>query len=258
MFENLGPVEDEFAAYRTWAANAGEYGSILNVVHPKIGSGGQKVAEADFGELLDDLLIMHPIGVIPSIEADEWWGIALSPVSLAAVDPLDIPAVGFSVANFPAVAPDTGHFILDLSAEIPIVPRSFEAITDTGQVVFDDGGGNIRGDIDSGETNTINYSTGAVEFTVNSTLAADVDYRWVRGPFNNGLWVWTSTTIAGAPAPQSEDRFLHPIFPTRIIRPGSYRYCAFFSTQSMDINQLTASALIERKTARLNKIFITS
>ncbi len=52
-----------------------------------------------------------------------------------------------------------------------------------GQVITDDGDGNLIGDVDSAGTNTINYATGAIDVTFNNAPgdgdAVEIDYSYV-------------------------------------------------------------------------------
>lgn len=87
---------------------------------------------------------------------------------------------------------------LDLISGQPIVPLSV-TITAGAQVVTDDGGGALIGDINPAGTNTIDYDTGDIDFTfaanVGNLVNVNCEFRYVLS-YQRGAVEQTSTGVA--------------------------------------------------------------
>lgn len=84
-------------------------------------------------------------------------------------------------AAVPVTGPADGQFA-GITTSTLVRPFTFQATTDTGQVVTDDGEGNLIGDVDGGGANTINYITGAYDFTAaDGILSTTADLAYEAG-----------------------------------------------------------------------------
>lgn len=84
------------------------------------------------------------------------------------------PHYGESDIDFEQVAVGAGVILVQGSLDYaPIVPGTV-TITDGTQVISDDGAGALVGDVDGGGTNTINYTSGAIDVSFTNAVAQGV------------------------------------------------------------------------------------